>query len=200
MSAVAALTVYAGTQAPARLARLFLCLALLIIGNAGRFSLLRLQPGGLLRQGLSVRRNEKPCWFVSTKSASGIARQPLFTPTLLDGRKCHHSIRTMCRLLERRGESCERRNQLTHPPHHRKPELLATAPQPTLEPVVHYGQAESILRERQAVLAAAYQLHSERLVRSAPKPPALPSEAWINKPFHSHEKLTKLREHLSQVR
>ena len=48
--------------------------------------------------------------------------------------------------------------------------------------MVHYGQAESVLRQRQAVLDVAYQLHPERFVRSAPKPPQLPSEVWINKP------------------
>jgi putative transposase len=48
--------------------------------------------------------------------------------------------------------------------------------------MVHYGQAESVLRQRQAVLDLAYQLHPERFVRSAPKPPQLPSEVWINKP------------------
>ena len=48
--------------------------------------------------------------------------------------------------------------------------------------MVHYGQAESILQQRQAVLDVAYQLHPERFVRSAPKPPQLPSEVWINKP------------------
>jgi putative transposase len=41
--------------------------------------------------------------------------------------------------------------------------------------MVHYGQSESILQQRQAVLDAAYQLHPERFVRSAPKPPALPN-------------------------
>src|ERR1700751_3420659 len=46
--------------------------------------------------------------------------------TLLDEGEHHCSIRTMYRLLEQRGESCERRHQLTHPPY-RKPELLATA-------------------------------------------------------------------------
>jgi len=35
-------------------------------------------------------------------------------------------IRSMYRLLEKRGESRERRDQLTHPPY-KKPELLATA-------------------------------------------------------------------------
>jgi putative transposase len=35
----------------------------------------------------------------------------------------------MYRLLEQRGESRERRNQLIHPPYQR-PELLATAPNP----------------------------------------------------------------------
>src|SRR5246127_1842654 len=46
--------------------------------------------------------------------------------TLLDEGEHHCSIRTMYRLLEQRGESRERRHQLTHPPY-RKPELLATA-------------------------------------------------------------------------
>jgi putative transposase len=48
--------------------------------------------------------------------------------------------------------------------------------------MVHYGQAENILRQRQEVLDVAYQLHPERFVRSAPKPPALPTEVWINRP------------------
>jgi putative transposase len=53
--------------------------------------------------------------------------------------------------------------------------------------MVHYGQAESILRKRQEVLDVAYQLHPERFVRSAPKPPVLPSEVWINKPVATPE-------------
>jgi putative transposase len=47
--------------------------------------------------------------------------------TLLDEGHYHCSIRTMYRLLEQRGESRERRDQLTHPPY-QKPELLATGP------------------------------------------------------------------------
>ncbi|PYT61441.1 MAG: IS3 family transposase, partial [Acidobacteria bacterium] len=39
-----------------------------------------------------------------------------------------------------------------------------------------------VLEQRQHVLSAAYQLHPERFVRSAPRPPAVPTEAWINKP------------------
>jgi hypothetical protein len=39
--------------------------------------------------------------------------------------------------------------------------------------MVHYGQAENILRRRQGVLDVAYQPHPERFVRSAPKPPAV---------------------------
>jgi putative transposase len=49
--------------------------------------------------------------------------------------------------------------------------------------MVHYGQAATVLRQRQAVLDVAYQLHPERFVRSAPTPPQLPSEVWINKPL-----------------
>ena len=47
--------------------------------------------------------------------------------TLLDEGEYLCSIRSMYRLLQRRGESRERRDQLTHPPY-QKPELLATAP------------------------------------------------------------------------
>ncbi len=47
--------------------------------------------------------------------------------TLLDEGQYRCSIRTMYRLLAERGESRERRDQLTHPPY-QKPELLATAP------------------------------------------------------------------------
>src|SRR6266704_1443187 len=47
--------------------------------------------------------------------------------TLLDEGEYHCSIRTMYRLLEQRGESRERRDQLLHPPY-QKPELMAAAP------------------------------------------------------------------------
>jgi hypothetical protein len=43
--------------------------------------------------------------------------------TLLDEGAYHCSIRTMYRLLEQRGESRERRDQLLHPPY-QKPELM----------------------------------------------------------------------------
>jgi putative transposase len=55
---------------------------------------------------------------------------------------------------------------------------------------VHYGQAENVLRQRQEVLDVAYQLHPERFVGSAPKPPAPPSEVWINKPVATPEPLS----------
>ncbi len=47
--------------------------------------------------------------------------------TLLDEGLYHCSLRTMYRLLAKRREVRERRNQLRHP-HYRRPELLATAP------------------------------------------------------------------------
>lgn len=50
---------------------------------------------------------------------------PQVYAALLDEGRFHCSIRTMYRLLETRGESRERRDQLTHPPY-QKPELLAT--------------------------------------------------------------------------
>jgi putative transposase len=48
--------------------------------------------------------------------------------------------------------------------------------------MVHYDQTDLVLKQRQQVLNAAYQLHPERFVRNAPTPPAVPTEAWINKP------------------
>src|SRR5208282_2767443 len=47
--------------------------------------------------------------------------------TLLDEGQYFCSTRTMYRILDRQGESSERRDQLVHPPY-QKPELLATAP------------------------------------------------------------------------
>ena len=48
--------------------------------------------------------------------------------------------------------------------------------------VVHYGQAQAAYDIRSAVLADAYAAHPERFVRQAPRPPQLPTAAWINPP------------------
>jgi putative transposase len=47
---------------------------------------------------------------------------------------------------------------------------------------VHYGLAEKRLEARARVLAAAFAAHPERFVAGQPRPPALPTEVWINKP------------------
>jgi putative transposase len=47
---------------------------------------------------------------------------------------------------------------------------------------VHYGRAKEIHEERARVLAAAYSRTPERFVLRPPRPPALPTAAWINKP------------------
>lgn len=54
--------------------------------------------------------------------------------------------------------------------------------------MVHHGQAELILAQRQDVLTSAYLAHPERFVRCAPKPLPAPKEAWINKPKGSDQK------------
>jgi putative transposase len=54
--------------------------------------------------------------------------------------------------------------------------------------MVHYGQTALILEQRQSVLDVAYRAHPERFVRHAPKPPAVSTEVWINKPANSDEK------------
>jgi len=47
---------------------------------------------------------------------------------------------------------------------------------------VHYGCATELHAARARVLEAAYAARPERFVRGTPKPPTLPSAAWINKP------------------
>ena len=48
--------------------------------------------------------------------------------------------------------------------------------------VVHDGQAQDAYDARAQVLATAYAAHPERFVRQAPRPPQLPTAAWINPP------------------
>jgi putative transposase len=47
---------------------------------------------------------------------------------------------------------------------------------------VHHGHAKQTHAARADVLAAAYAATPERFVRRPPRPPALPTAAWINKP------------------
>ena len=47
---------------------------------------------------------------------------------------------------------------------------------------VHSGRAETLHTERARVLAAAYAQRPERFVRGVPRPPELPTAAWINPP------------------
>ena len=49
---------------------------------------------------------------------------------------------------------------------------------------VHHGRAEAIHADRASVLDAAYASTPERFVRRPPRPPVLPTAAWINKPDH----------------
>jgi putative transposase len=47
---------------------------------------------------------------------------------------------------------------------------------------VHYGRAVLLAAKRAAVLVAAHVAHPERFTGGLPKPQALPTEVWINKP------------------
>ena len=51
--------------------------------------------------------------------------------------------------------------------------------------MVHFGQAPTVLGQRQLVLSAAYLAHPERFVRKAPAVAPLPEKVWINKPDSS---------------
>src|SRR5450756_241781 len=54
--------------------------------------------------------------------------------------------------------------------------------------MVHFGEAQTVLAQRQVVLDAAYRAHPDRFVRQSPKPLPLPSEVWINKPVPTGQK------------
>ncbi len=47
---------------------------------------------------------------------------------------------------------------------------------------VHYGNAEQIIKERQAVLIAAYEKYPKRFKGKPPSPATIPETVWINKP------------------
>ena len=47
---------------------------------------------------------------------------------------------------------------------------------------VHHGRAEQVHADRARVLKGAYAANPERFVRHPPRPPKLPTPAWINKP------------------
>lgn len=53
--------------------------------------------------------------------------------------------------------------------------------------MVHYGLAQAVRENRQAVLDVAFAAHPERFVRRPPTPLQLPKEVWINKPNDSDE-------------
>lgn len=59
--------------------------------------------------------------------------------------------------------------------------------------MVHFGEAQSVLANRQEVLDAAYQAHPDRFVRHSPKPLPLPSAVWINKPVPTGQQTKKER-------
>ena len=47
---------------------------------------------------------------------------------------------------------------------------------------VHHGRATELHAARRRVLETAYAARPERFVKGTPKPPMLPTAAWINKP------------------
>ena len=48
---------------------------------------------------------------------------------------------------------------------------------------MHYGLADQRVEARTGVLTAAYAAHPERFVGGVPRPPARPTEVWINPPL-----------------
>ena len=54
---------------------------------------------------------------------------------------------------------------------------------------VHFGRAEAMIAQRERTLQQAWTRHPERFVRGKPKPQALSSEVWINRPVEETESL-----------
>jgi putative transposase len=52
---------------------------------------------------------------------------------------------------------------------------------------VHHGRSETVRAVRTEVLNAAYARNADRFVNKPPKPAALPTTAWINKPPAHHQ-------------
>ena len=52
--------------------------------------------------------------------------------------------------------------------------------------MVHFGQTDTVLAQRQTVLDAAYLAHPERFVRKPPTPGRPPSAVWINPPIQAN--------------
>jgi putative transposase len=48
---------------------------------------------------------------------------------------------------------------------------------------VHYSRSEQIIKERQAVLVAAYEKHPQRFKGKLPHPEIMSQAIWINKPL-----------------
>ena len=65
---------------------------------------------------------------------------------------------------------------------------------------IHFGQADTICAARQTALDAALQSTPERFVRKRPKPPQIPTAAWINPPKNTEATQPKLKIPLSQSR
>jgi len=63
-----------------------------------------------------------------------------------------------------------------HDHHHSGIGLLTPA-------MLHHGQAQSVMQQRQQVLQTAYLTHPERFVKGLPLPPAVPTQVWINSPL-----------------
>jgi putative transposase len=55
---------------------------------------------------------------------------------------------------------------------------------------VQHGRADQVHADRARVLAVAYAATPQRFVRRLPRPPALPTAAWINKPNDNEPLLT----------
>src|SRR5438552_13409681 len=142
--------------------------------HADRGSAMRSKPVALLLADLSVTKtHSRPYTSNDNPYSESHFRTMKYRPEFPDRFGCIQDSRAFCQTFFR-----------WYNDDHRHSGIVMMTPA-----MVHYGQAENFLQQRQDVLDVAYQRHPERFVRSAPKPPALPSEVWINKPVSSPKPL-----------
>lgn len=63
---------------------------------------------------------------------------------------------------------------------------------------VHHGHAATVSDTRVAIIATAYDTHTERFVRKPPEPPLLPAAVWINRPRRNYNRLNEPTDNMTR--
>jgi putative transposase len=144
--------------------------------HADRGSAMRSQPVALLLADLSVTKtHSRPYTSNDNPYSESQFRTMKYRPEFPDRFGCIQDSRAFCQQFFQWYNEEHRHSGIA---------LLTPA-------VVHFGESQAVLANRQVVLDAAYQAHPDRFVRRPPKPLPLPSEVWINKPVPTGKQTTE---------